>query len=43
MAQFTAYRVAAGGKSHQDVLVAWCIGIAAKFAEQLAELLDEVF
>ena len=43
MAQFTAYRVAAGGKSHQDVLVAWCIGIAAKFAEQLAELMDEVF
>ena len=42
MAQFTAYRVAVGGKSHQDVLVAWCIGVAAKFAEQLAELMDEV-
>lgn len=42
MSQFTSWRVAAGGKSHQDVLVAWCIGIAPKFAKQLAELIDEV-
>ena len=42
MAQFCSYRVASRGKTHQDVLVAWCIGIAPKFTEQLAELLDEV-
>ncbi|MGR8948488.1 MAG: phosphotransferase family protein [Gammaproteobacteria bacterium] len=42
MSQFSAYRVASRGKTHQDVLVAWCIGISAKFNEQLTELLDEV-
>ena len=42
MAQFCSYRVASRGKTHQDVLVAWCIGIAPKFTEQLAELLEEV-
>ena len=42
MALFCSYRVASRGKTHQDVLVAWCIGIAPKFTEQLAELLDEV-
>ena len=42
MSQFCSYRVASRGKTHQDVLVAWCIGIAPKFTEQLAELLDEV-
>lgn len=40
MSQFSSYRVASRGKTHQDVLVAWCIGIAPKFTEQLAELLD---
>lgn len=42
MSQYCSYRVASRGKTHQDVLVAWCIGIAPKFVEQLVELLDEV-
>lgn len=42
MSLFTSYRTASGGKTHQDVLVAWCIGIGAKFTEQLAETLEEV-
>ncbi|MFT4582801.1 MAG: aminoglycoside phosphotransferase (APT) family kinase protein [Gammaproteobacteria bacterium] len=42
MALFTSYRTAAGGKTHQDILVAWCIGIGAKFTEQLTEVLEEV-
>jgi aminoglycoside phosphotransferase (APT) family kinase protein len=42
MALFTSYRIASGAKTHQDVLVAWCIGVGPKFVEQLAENLEEV-
>lgn len=42
MSLFTSYRTAAGGKTHQDVLVAWCIGVGSKFTEQLTEILEEV-
>lgn len=42
MSLLTSYRTASGSKTHQDILVAWCIGIGAKFTEQLAETLEEV-
>ena len=42
MSLFTSYRAPAGGKTHQDVLVAWCLGVGAKFTEQLGEILEEV-
>ena len=42
MSQYCSYRVASRGKTHQDVLVAWCIGIAPKFTQQLEALLNEV-
>ena len=42
MSLVTSYRTSSGGKTHQDILVAWCIGIGAKFTEQLAETLEEV-
>ncbi len=42
MALATGYRAAKGGKTHQDVLVAWCIGVGSKFAEELNALLEEL-
>jgi len=42
MSHHTSYRAAHGGKTHQDVLVAWCIGVSSKFTEQLNEVLEEV-
>lgn len=42
MSLTTSYRAAQGGKTHQDILVAWCLGVGAKFTEQLNTLLDEV-
>lgn len=42
MSLATSYRIAHNGKTHQDVLVAWCLGVGAKFTEQLAETLAEV-
>lgn len=42
MSLFTAYRTASGGKTHQDVLVAWCLGVGSKFMEQLTGTLEGV-
>jgi len=42
MSLSTSYRIAHNSKTHQDVLVAWCLGVGAKFTEQLAETLAEV-
>lgn len=41
MSLATGYRIALGGKTHQDVLVAWCVGIGAKFMEELHTTLEE--
>lgn len=38
----TGYRVARGGKTHQDVVVAWLAMITHPIAEQMREALDEV-
>lgn len=38
----TAYRAARGGKTHQDVLLAWFLGIGYTLLGDLRELLEEV-
>jgi aminoglycoside phosphotransferase (APT) family kinase protein len=38
----TPYRVAGGGKSHQDILVAWIMGAAYPILSDLRVLLEEV-
>src|SRR3546814_2702472 len=38
----TGYRVARGGKTHQDVVVAWLAMITHPIAEQMRETLEEV-
>jgi aminoglycoside phosphotransferase (APT) family kinase protein len=37
------YRNARNGKSHQDVLLVWLMGLAAPLLDELRELLEEVF
>ncbi len=37
----TAWRVADGGKTHQDALVAWIIGIGPKLLAELCDLLEQ--
>jgi aminoglycoside phosphotransferase (APT) family kinase protein len=38
----TGYRAAHGGKTHQDVLLAWFLGIGYVLLEELREVLEEV-
>lgn len=38
----TSYRIARNGKTHQDVLVTWLLGIGAMILEQMRLQLDEV-
>jgi aminoglycoside phosphotransferase (APT) family kinase protein len=37
----TGYRVADGGKTHQDVLVAWLIGIGPMLLDEMRSLIEE--
>lgn len=37
----TGYRAAAGGKTHQDVLVTWLIGIGPMLLEEMRSLIEE--
>ncbi|MDX9789104.1 MAG: phosphotransferase family protein [Desulfobacterales bacterium] len=37
----TGYRIARGGKTHQDVLVLWLTGIAAGIMDELSDLLEK--
>ena len=36
------YRIARNGKSHQDVLLVWLMGLASPLLAELAGLLEEV-
>ena len=38
----TGYRVAYGGKSHQDVLLAWLAGIGYPMMDELRQMMDDV-
>ncbi len=42
MAGGTAYRVAINGKTHQDVLQCWLLGVVPLLAENLRQNLEEV-
>lgn len=37
----TGYRIARNGKTHQDILVAWLIGIGSMIADELRTLIEE--
>ncbi len=37
----TGWRIAHNGKTHQDVLVAWIVGIGPKLLAELRELLAQ--
>ncbi len=39
----TGYRIARGGKTHQDVLVAWLIGIGSLLLDEIRVLLEKGF
>jgi hypothetical protein len=36
----TGYRIARNGKTHQDVLVAWLIGISAMLMDDMRKLIE---
>jgi aminoglycoside phosphotransferase (APT) family kinase protein len=36
----TGYRAARGGKTHQDILVTWALGVAGTLQAELLELLE---
>ena len=37
----TGYRIARNGKTHQDVLVSWLIGIGSMIVDDLRELIEQ--
>lgn len=37
----TGYRIARNGKTHQDILVAWLIGIGGMIVDEMRTLIEE--